>query len=119
VRAIHAQLLSEHGGLLGSPQEAALESTLARPLELLTYAAAPPSIFQLAAVYGFGLARDHCFADGNKRMALAIIDVFLQLNGFELMALEEDAVLTIRSVAAGELNEAELASWVQQNSVAI
>ena len=52
-------------------------------------------------------------------MALAIIDVFMQLNGFELMVREEDAVLTIRSLAAGELNEAELADWIQKNAVSI
>ena len=47
----------------------------------------------------------------DKRIALAIIDVFMQLNGFELIAREEDAVLTIRSLAAGELSETELARW--------
>jgi death on curing protein len=117
VRAIHTELLREHGGLLGPPREAALESTLARPQQLLSYAVPPPSIFQLAAAYGFGLAKEHCFPDGNKRVALAIIDVFMQLNGLELTAREEDAVLTIRSLAAGELNEAELANWIRENSV--
>lgn len=117
VRAIHAELLREHGGLFGPAHEAALESTLARPQQLLTYAAPPPTISQLAAAYGFGLARNHCFPDGNKRIALAVIDVFLQLNGFELIVREEDAALTIRSLAAGELDEAELADWIQENAV--
>jgi death-on-curing protein len=115
VRAIHAELLREHGGLLGPAKQAVLESTLARPQQLLTYAAPPPTISQLAAAYGFGLARNHCFPDGNKRIALAIMDVFMQLNGFELTAREEDAVLTIRSLAAGELSESELSIWIQQN----
>ena len=115
VRAIHAQLLREYGGLSGPSREPALESTLARPQQLLTYSDQASSIFQLAAAYGFGLARNHCFPDGNKRIALAIIDVFMQLNGFELIAREEDAVLTIRSLAAGELSEAELASWIENN----
>lgn len=115
VRAIHAELLREHGGLLGPAKEATLESMLARPQQLLTYAAPPPTISQLAAAYGFGLARNHCFPDGNKRMALAIMDVFMQLNGFELTAREEDAVLTIRSLAAGDLSESELSIWIQQN----
>jgi death on curing protein len=103
--------------LFGPAHEAALESTLARPQQLLTYAAPPPTISQLAAAYGFGLARNHCFPDGNKRIALAVIDVFLQLNGFELIVREEDAALTIRSLAAGELDEAELADWIQENAV--
>lgn len=119
MRAIHAQLLREYGGLSGPSRESALESTLARPQQLLTYTDQAPSIFQLAAAYGFGLARNHCFPDGNKRIALAIIDVFMQLNGFELIAREEDAVLTIRSLAAGELSETELASWIENNCAPI
>jgi len=51
--------------------------------------------------------------DGNKRVALAIIDVFLRLNGLELMADEMDAVDTIRSLAAGELTEKQLADWIE------
>jgi death-on-curing protein len=119
VRAIHAELVREHGGLPGHPRESALESTLARPQQPVTYAVPAPSISQLAAAYGFGLAKNHCFPDGNKRVALAIIDVFMQINGFELTAREEDAVLTIRSLAAGDLNEAELATWIQKNCARI
>ena len=52
-------------------------------------------------------------------MALAIMDVFMQLNGFELMAREEDAALTIRSLAAGDLSETELAIWIQENFLSI
>lgn len=115
VSSIHAELLREHGGLPGPPRDSALESTLARPEHLLNYAGSAPSIIELAAAYGFGLGRNHCFPDGNKRLALVIIDVFLQLNGFELIAREEDAVLTIRSLAAGELTEGELATWIQDN----
>jgi prophage maintenance system killer protein len=52
-----------------------------------------------AAAYGFALVLGHCFPDGDKRLALAIMDVFLQLNGLELTAGEADAVLTLRSTA--------------------
>jgi death-on-curing protein len=104
---------------MGPAREAALESTLARPQQLLSYAVPPPTISQLAAAYGFGLAKNHFFPDGNKRIALAIMDVFMQINGFELTAREEDAVLTIRSLAAGDLSETELAIWIQQYSVPI
>jgi death-on-curing protein len=92
-------------------------STLARPEQLLTYTVPAPSISQLAAAYGFGLARNHCFRDGNKPIAHVVIDVFLQLNGFELMVREEDAVLTIRSLAAGQMGESELADWIHKNCV--
>lgn len=70
---------------------------------------------RLAAACGFALARGHCFADGNKRVALAIIDVFLQLNGSELAASELDAVVTLQALAAGELSEDELTEWIAAN----
>jgi death-on-curing protein len=93
-----------------------LEAALARPKNLLAYAGSPPSLARLAAAYGFALARGHCFPDGNKRVALAIIDVFLQLNGAELTAAEPDAATTILSLAAGTLTEEELADWISANS---
>lgn len=111
----HEELISEHGGLFGPLNEAALESTLARPQNV--YAYEPEStIHRLAASYGYGFARNHCFPDGNKRMALVSIDVFLLTNGSELIASEPDAVITIRSVAKGEMSEEELTEWIQANS---
>ncbi len=74
---------------------------------------------QLAAAYGFALARGHCFPDGNKRVALAIVDVFLRLNGFALDADEMDAVATIQSLAAGDLTEQALADWIEANATAL
>lgn len=118
-RYIHAELLAEHGGLPGPSREGALEAALARPQHLYHKAAAePPSLARLAAAYGFALARGHCFPDGNKRLSLAVIDVFLQLNGLALTADEAEAVVVIRAVAAGELDEDELTAWISENSAA-
>ena len=116
IRLIHRELLGEHGGLDGLIDENMLGATLARPQHLEAYGKPPPSLFQLAAAYGFGFARNHCFKDGNKRIALAAIDVFLQLNGWELLAEEPSAVLTIVQLAAGTLSEAELAAWIEENA---
>ena len=108
------ELLKEHGGLDGSVNEGALESTLARPQNLEVYKnPAGPTIFELAASYGFGFARNHCFSDGNKRAALVSIDVFLEMNGYELVATEFEAVETIRMLAAGNMNEEQLGEWIQ------
>jgi death-on-curing protein len=114
VRAIHSALLFEHGGIEGIRDEGLLEAALARPRHKMAYGA--PDLCDLAAAYGFGLCRDHPFADGNKRTALADIDVFLQLNGRELVATEESAVVVFRELAAGELGERGLASWIRENS---
>jgi death on curing protein len=109
---MHAKLLAEFGGLPGLPREARLQSALARPQQLFTYGDPAPSTAQLAAAYGFALARNHCFSDGNKRIALAVVDVFLRMNGSSLTASEEDAADTIRRLASGELTEAEFAAWI-------
>jgi death-on-curing protein len=111
----HQQCIDEHGGLRGEPKEGPLESTLTRPRNLLNYNSDAGS-FALAASYGYGLAKNHCFPDGNKRISLICMDVFLQLNGFELIAKETDAVAVIRELASGDLSEAELTSWVEANS---
>lgn len=112
IRAIHAELIREHGGCEGPVNDHALGATLARPRQLAHYGDPPATLPQLAAAYGFGLARNHCFTDGNKRIALAAIDVFLQLNGVELTAEEPDAVATLQALAAGDLDEPALAQWI-------
>lgn len=114
IRAIHDELLAEHGGASGILNPKQLDSTLARPRNLLAHG--KPDLAALAACYGYGLAKNHCFADGNKRTALASIDVFLQLNGVELMADEAEAVTVLVSVAEGATSEDELADWIRKNS---
>lgn len=111
---MHAEVLAEHGGSRGPADEGCLESTLARPRNLAAYG--EPELPALAASYGYGLGRNHCFTDGNKRIALTAMDVFLQLNGHELTATEPEAVVTLELLAGGELEEADLAAWIQHHS---
>jgi death-on-curing protein len=113
---MHAELITEHGGLAGPVRIAELEAALGRPEHQYGYSGPTPSLERLAAAYGYSLARNHCFADGNKRIALAVIDVFLQLNGRELTAKEVDAAEIIQSVAAGKLTEDELTAWISEHS---
>ena len=114
VLAIHSALVAEHGGLDGLRDEGLLESALARPRNRASYRES--DLADLAAALGHGLARNHPFVDGNKRVALSVIDVFLQLNGLELVASEEDAVVTMRMLAEGRLPESDLAVWIRRGS---
>ena len=114
VLAMHARAITEFGGSPGVRDDGLLESALARPRNLLAYG--KPSLFELAAAYAFGLAKNHAFVDGNKRIAFAAVDVFLQLNGFELTADEIEAVVVIQDLAAGELSEPDLAKWIEINA---
>ena len=117
IRVIHGELLAEHGGLAGPVNEDMLGATLARPQQFKHYSNPNhPTLFQLAASYGFGFARNHCFKDGNKRVALVAIDVFLEINGMELVSAEAEAVITIETLAAGDMSEEALATWIEANS---
>ncbi len=107
--------MSQYGGLPGSPNEDALAATLARPQQQLTYEPSS-TLYDLAASYGFGFARNHCFPDGNKRIALAVMDIFLMLNGQELLPDEAEAVVIINALAAGEFSQDDLAEWLELNS---
>jgi death-on-curing protein len=117
VKAIHADQIAEHRGIETSTDDAKLESALARAKQRFAYAEQPPSLAELAAEYAFGIARNHPFTDGNKRVALMAAFVFLRINGVHLKADEVDAVVTIQALAAGELSVEQLAAWLQQNSV--
>lgn len=111
---LHAESLAEHGGLPGLRDEGLLESALERPKNLLAYG--HPDLADLAAAYGFGLSKNHPFADGNKRVTLLSVGLLLVLNGRRLIATQADATLTMLAVAAGELDEAGFAAWIRAHS---
>ena len=115
VEAIQQDQIRQHGGSPGLRDAGLLESALARPRMRWEYE--PESeLADLAASYAFGLAKNHAFVDGNKRVAFAALFTFLDLNGVELTAGEPDAVRTMLAVASGELDEAGLATWIRGQS---
>ena len=114
VDAIHTDMLLTHGGMPGLRDENALESALARPRQRLSYDP-EADLAALAAAYGYGLARNHPYNDGNKRVAFMVMAVFLGLNDGELLASETDVVTTIVALASGELNEDTLENWIRRH----
>lgn len=110
--AIQTDVLLTHGGMPGLRDENSLESALARLRQLLAYRP-DADLPALAASYGYGLARNHPYNDGNKRVAFVVMAVFLGLNGLEFTASEADVVTTIVALAAGELDEETLADWIR------
>ena len=114
IGAVHEEQLSEHGGAPGLRAVGLLESALARPQQLAAYG--NPDVADLAAAYGYGLARNHPCIDGNKRTAFVAIELFLALNGLQLSASDADCVRTLLDLAAGEFAEAELAAWIRTHA---
>lgn len=114
VLAIHSDQIQAHGGAVGLRDRGLLESALERPRNRFRYE--PDSdLSALAAAYGFGIARDHPFLDGNKRVAFQAMYLFLGLNGFRIDVAEEEVVATILALASGELDEASLAAWLRDH----
>lgn len=113
VRAIHDEQLVEHGGPPGLRDASLLASALGRPQHRALYES--PDVAALAASYAFGVARNHPFVDGNKRTAFVVLEVFLDLNGWELIADDELCVVTMLQLAAGQLDEDVLANWIREH----
>src|SRR5262245_48885868 len=116
LEAMHADLIREHGGALGVRDNGLIESALSRPHQRWSYDQSA-DLAALAAAYGFGLSRNHGFGDGNKRVALISIYVFLALNGRELNADEASAYDMMISLADGSVSEEQLAAWIREHTV--
>lgn len=111
---LHEESLATFGGATGLRDEGLLDSALGRAPNRRQYDTAA-DLADLAAAYGFGLAKNHAFVDGNKRVAFLAIGLFLDINGKGLRAEQTDAIRTILNLAAGSLDEAGLASWIRAN----
>ncbi len=112
---LHAESLATFGGAVGLRDEGLLDSALARPLNQWLHDKSL-DLASLAAAYGFGIARNHPFVDGNKRSALMAIGLFLSINGKRLRADQVDTIHVIMSLAAGALEEPALAEWIRKHA---
>ena len=115
VVAIHSDQIREHGGSPGVRDKGLLESALDRPRNRLYYES-DSDFTALAAAYGFSIAKNHPFVDGNKRVAFQAMYVFLGINGVTIMADEDDVVRLVLALASGEPSESELGAWLRDNT---
>ena len=111
--AIQGELLARFGGLEGIRDEGLMDSALSRPHQSIHYG--QPDLFDLAATYAHGLVKNHPFLDGNKRIGFMAAYTFLAINGKQLEAPEEEAVLQTLALAAGETGAEEYAAWLRRS----
>jgi death-on-curing protein len=116
VLTIHADLLQRYGGQPGVRDRGLLESALAQPKVTMGGRYAHRSIFAKAFAYGYHVCKNHPFVDGDKRVAFVLMDIFLQKNGWEIVASEEEAYSTMVALASGEFTKSQLASWLREHS---
>ncbi len=114
IESIHFEQILQHGGARGVRDRGLIESALARPRNKWQYDGA--DVFALAAAYGFGIAKNHGFEDGNKRTAFVALYTFLGLNGYDLDASETEVVHVMTAVADGTLHEEGLTGWIRAHA---
>jgi death-on-curing protein len=115
ILAVHADQIKEHGGSPGVRDKGLLDSALSRPRNRFAYDS-DSDLCDLAASYGFGIARNHPFIDGNKRVAFQAMYLFLGLNGLRIDASEEEVVALMLTLARSELDESDLAAWLKDHT---
>jgi death-on-curing protein len=115
----HEQLIQLYGGSLGIRNEQLLDSALEQPKTTFNGSYLHDNIFKMAAAYGFHLCKNHSFVDGNKRIALVAMDIFLQKNGHEITAPEKEAYKIIIALSSGELSKDELTNWLKKNTTSL
>jgi len=116
VSTIHSDLLQRYGGRPGLRDPGLLDSALAQPKMTARGKFVHKTLFDKAAAYGFHVCKNHPFVDGNKRVAFVLMDIFLQKNGWEITANEEEAYSMMISLASGKLSKAQLSKWLEEHS---
>ena len=111
--AIHSRQLRRFGGAAGLRDDGLLRSAIERPINIWHYEQA--NLAELAAAYAFGLAKNHAFVDGNKRIAFMSLMTFLRKNGVRFAPEQAHATKIILSLAAGQVSEESLARWIRDN----
>jgi death-on-curing protein len=116
VLLLHARLIQRTGGGGGVRDTGLLESALARPKATFDQDELYPDLWSKAAALMHSLIKNHPFVDGDKRTALTAAGLFLQLNGYRLVASNQAALEFTQSAAVGRVELGEMARWLEVNS---
>ena len=116
VLTIHTDLLQRYGGETGLRDAGLLESALAQPMMTFGGKFVHKTLFDKASAYGFHVCKNHPFVDGNKRVAFVLMDIFLQKNGWEIVAHEEVAYSMMIDLASGKMTKSQLTTWLKEHS---
>jgi death-on-curing protein len=116
VLLIHRDTLQTYGGRPGIRDKNLLESALAQPKMTMGRRFVHRTLFEKAGAYGYHVCSNHPFIDGNKRVSFLLMAIFLDRNGWELKATEEDAYSLMIDLASGTISKSALATWLKEHS---
>ncbi len=119
VLLFHEQLIQTYGGSHGIRDEKLLASALGQPEATFEGKYLHDNLIKMAAAYGYHICNNHPFIDGNKRIALVAMDVFLQRNGYEIKATEKETYSMMMKLASGKFSKDELVQWLESNVTSI
>ena len=117
VLKLHSQLIESFGGSDGVRDENLLDSALESPFQTFDGEELYPTLQAKAARLGYGLIKNHCMIDGNKRIGAHVMLIFLELNGVEIEYTQKDLYRTVLAVADGSLDCNELLKWILKHQV--
>ena len=109
---LHSKLIKATGGIDGIRDEGLLDSALQTPFQAFGGEELYPSVPRKAARLCYGLIQDHAFYDGNKRIGVYVMMVFLELNGMELDCRNEELVTLGLKTASGEMKDEDIVLWI-------
>ena len=112
---IHSEAIREFGGSEGIRDRGLLESAVNAPFQSFGGYDVYPTIYEKAARLGFGLAQNHAFIDGNKRVAVLAVFIFLRANGIEIDCTEFELFSTFMRLAESAMTFEELVSWLKNH----
>jgi death-on-curing protein len=115
VLALHTWSLGAFGGSEGVLNINSLDSAVSQPMQSFSGQEAYPTIYEKAAALCHGIAMNHPFVDGNKRVAFAAMNILLSRNGVTLSCDQNDAVEIMTQIASGQLNRDGIADWIRAN----
>ncbi len=112
---MHRRIIEQSGGTSGIRDEGVLESALAQPQMTFGGKDLYVSLVEKAAALGFSLIQNHAFLDGNKRIGHAAMEVFLFMNGYEIISTADEQEEIILSIASGDLGRENVTEWLKAN----
>lgn len=114
---LHSQLIEEYGGSDGVRDYNLLDSALENPFQSFGGEELYPTLQARAARLGYGLIKNHCMIDGNKRIGIHAMLVFLAINGIEIDYTQKELYETILAIADGSLEYEDLLKWILEHQV--
>lgn len=115
IKYLHRKLIRETGGINGIREEGLLDSALSVPFQSFDGEELYPSIPRKAARLCYGLIKNHVFLDGNKRIGIYVMLVFLELNGMEMECSDEELIALGLGIAAGEFEDEDIVLWIVEH----